>query len=141
MDGLSAAASILAVVQISGKIYDLCRAYYLEARDARDDIRRLRAEVTSLQDVLTNVADLAEAPGSDGLSVLHLLDRPDGPVQQCQVELVELITKLEPGRGRNEMKKFGMRALKWLLNTKEIDKAITHIERHKNTFNLALTAD
>ena len=141
MDGLSAAASVIAVIQISGRVFDLCRTYYLEVRDAREDIKRLRDEVTTLQDVLTNVADLAEAPGSAKLSILGLLNQPDGPLQQCGTELQVLATKLELGQGKDKMKQFGLRALKWPFSSKDIDKAIKAIGRYKATFGLALTAD
>src|SRR6266480_534900 len=141
MDGLSAAASVIAAIQISGKVFDLCRTYYLEVRDAREDIKRLRDEVTILQDVLTNVADLAKAPGSAKLSILGQLNQPDGPLQQCGTELQGLATKLELGQGKDMMKQFGLRALKWPFSSKDIDKTIKAIERYKVTFSLALTAD
>lgn len=141
MDGLSAAASVIAVVQISEKVFNLCRMYYLEVKKARKDIKRLRDEVTSLQDVLTNVADLAEDPCSANLSILSLLNQQNGPVQQCQGDLAGLITNLDPGQGKNKMKQFGLRALKWPFNSKDVEKLLTTIGRHKATFNLALTSD
>jgi len=139
MDGISAAASVIAAIQIAGQVFDLCRKYYLEVKDARKDIQRLRDEVTSLQDVLINVADLTDAPGSAKSSILAL-NQPDGPVQQCRTELIRLATKLDPGQGKDKMTQLGLRALKWPFSSKEIDKAITTIGRHKMTFNLALAA-
>jgi hypothetical protein len=141
MDGISAAASIIAVIQISGQVIDLCRTYYSEVRDAKADIQRLREEITSLQTVLTKVADLANAPDAAELSTLGLLNQPDGPVQQCLTELIKLAAKLNAGQGKDTIKQFGLRALKWPFSSKDVDKAITTIERHKATFNLALAAD
>jgi ankyrin repeat domain-containing protein 50 len=141
MDGLSGAASVIAVVQISSQVFNLCRTYYLEVKEARKDIKRLRDEVTSLQDTLANVVDLADAPGSAKLSILSLLNQPDGPVQQCRTDLVGLAAKLDSGQGKDRMKKFGLRALEWPFSSKDVDKAITAIGRHKATFHLALTAD
>ncbi|KAF4631092.1 hypothetical protein G7Y89_g7033 [Cudoniella acicularis] len=141
MDGLSAAASVIAVVQISTQIFELCQEYYSEVKDARKDIQRLRNEVTSLQDVLTNVEDLAEDSGSANLSVLNLLNQQDGPLRQCQKDLVGLVAKLELGQGKNTMKRFGMRALKWPFSSKDVEKLLITIGRHKATFNLALSAD
>jgi ankyrin repeat domain-containing protein 50 len=135
MDGLGAAASVIAVIQISGKIFDLCWTYYSEVKDARKDIRRLRDEVKSLQDVLTNVAELADAPGSAKLSILRL-NQPDGSIQQCRTELIELARKLETKQGKDKM-----RALKWPFRSKDVDKAIADIERSKATFSLALAVD
>lgn len=141
MDGLSAAASVIAVVQVSAQVFDLCRTYYMEVKEARKDIKCLRDEVTSLQDVLTNVADLVEDPSSAKLSILSLLNQQDGPVQQCQRDLLGLVAKLEPGQGKNKMKQFGLRALKWPFRSKDVEKLLMSIGRHKATFNLALTGD
>jgi len=141
MAGLGEAASIIAVIQISGKIFDLCQTFYLGVKEARKDIQRLREEVMSLQDVLTNVADLAEDPGTSKQSVLSLLNQQDGPVQQCQKDLTGLIAKLELGQEKNKMKKFGLRALKWPFTSKDVEKLLIRTGRYKAMFNLALTAD
>lgn len=141
MDGLSVAASIIAAIQISGQVFDLCRTYYSEIRDARTDIERLRDEMISLQHVLTRITDLTKTSGSTELSTLALLNQPDGPVQRCLAELIALIAILNPGQGNDKMRRFGLRALKWPFSSKEVDKAIEAIERHKETFNLALAAD
>lgn len=141
MDPLSGAASIIAVVHISGQVFDLCRTYYMGVKEARKDIQLLRDELTSLQDVLTNVADLAEDRDSVKLSILGLLNQPDGPVQQCQKDLAGLVAKLEPGEGKGKMKQFGLRALKWPFSGKDVEKLLATLGRHKATFNLALTAD
>ena len=140
MDGFSAAASVIAVVQISGQVFGLCWEYYSEVKDARKDIKRLRDEIKSLQDVVTKVVDLVDAPGAK-LSVMDLLSQSDGPVQQCLKELTELMERLKTGLENNKMKKFGLRALRWPFISKDIDKAVTAIGRYKATFNLALTAD
>src|SRR5436189_3788063 len=141
MDGISAAASILAVIQISGQVINLCRTYYSEVRDASTDIQRLREEITALQNVLTKVADMANTSDSVKLSTLDLLNQPDGPAQQCLTELITLAAKINPGQGKDTMKQFGLRALKWPFSSKEVGRAVTAIGRHKATFNLALAAD
>jgi hypothetical protein len=141
MEPMGAAASVIAVTQISKQVFDLCQTYFSEVKNARDDIRRLRDEVTSLQDVLTNVTDLADAPGSAKLSVLDLLNQPDGLIQQCRTELKGLATKLDTEQGKDHMRKFGLRALKWPFGRKDVDKTISVIRRQKEVFNLALTAD
>jgi hypothetical protein len=82
MEVLGAAASVIAVIQISAEVFDICRKYYIEVKDARKDIQKLRDEMTSLQDVLVNVADLADTPGSEKLAVLRLLEKPDVPRPQ-----------------------------------------------------------
>ena len=128
MDGLSAAASVIAAIQVSSQVFDLCRTYYLEVKDARTDIQRLRDEMTALQDVLTSVADLANAPSSDKLSVLRLISKPYGPLQDCRAELERLLANLEESR-------------EWPFSRQDVGKVITAIERYKAMFGIALTVD
>jgi hypothetical protein len=141
MDGLSAAASVIALIQISSQVFDLCRTYYLNVKDARKDIERLRNEITALQDVLVNVADLAEDANSASLKTLAVITRKDGPLQQCQAELLTLVKRLELGDGKGKMRKFGMRALKWPFGSKEVDRILVAIGKYKSSFTLAMAAD
>jgi len=140
MDGLSAAASVVAVIQISAQLFDLCRTYYLNVKDARKDIERLRNEITSLQDILVNVVDLANTSQSTSLQTLKLIDQDDGPLKQCHLELSSLLAKLEPENSTNKLR-LVLRSLKWPLNSKEVDKALLAIGRYKSSFVLALTTD
>lgn len=141
MDAGSAAASIIALIQVLGQVFGLCQSYYSGVKNAREEICRLRNEVTSLQDVLTNVRDLAEAPGSAELSILGFLNQPDGLFQQCWTELKGLATKLDTGQGKDNMRQLGLRALRWPFSKKDVDRSLTVIRRQKDIFNLALTAD
>jgi hypothetical protein len=141
MDGLGAAAGVIQVIQISAQVFDSCRTYYLQVKSARKEIQRLRDEVISLQDVLANVADLADSAGSAKLSTLALLDQADGPIAQCHKELSTLAEKLDLAQGKDEMKAFGLRALKWPFSSKDVDKAISDIERYKASFDIALSVD
>ena len=137
MDPLSITASIVAVIQISQQLFDLCQIYYKGIKSARNDIKRLRDEITALSDILTQLSDLADEPGADTLATLNIIKLP---LQNCSDDLSLLAERLDPGHGR-EMKQFGLRALKWPFSTKEVDKTLAIIDRHKNTFTLALTAD
>ena len=141
MDGLSAAASVIAVVQISGQIFQLCQTYYLEVKDAKNDIQRLRNEVMTLRGIASSVNDLISTAESNKLPVLESLNQNHGLLQHYQLELDNLAVRLEKALGKNKMKKFGMRALKWPFDKKEVDNAVAIIERCKTTFNLAVGCD
>lgn len=141
MDGLSAASSVIAVIQVSSQIFDLCRTYYLNVKDARKDIEQLRNEITALQDALVNVVDLADSSNSSSLKSIDLISQEGGPVEQCHLELTALALRLDPGGQKSEMRAFGLRALKWPFTSKEIGKVMASIGRHKSTFILALTTD
>ncbi|CAJ2502513.1 Uu.00g099070.m01.CDS01, partial [Anthostomella pinea] len=72
MEGLSAAASVIAVIQLSDAVFTLCRGYVLAVKDARRDIELLCNE------------------GGDHarFRTLHKLPRsPNGPLESCQREL------------------------------------------------------
>lgn len=141
MDGLSGAASIIAVIDISAKIFELCQTYFSAVKEAREDIRRLRDGVTSLHDVITEVRDLAEDPSSSRRSVFSHLNQHNGPVQQCETDLRGLEAQLDLGEGESKMRRFGLRALKWPFSSKDIDKRLQVINNHKATFTLALTSE
>lgn len=132
MDCLS---GVIAVVQISESLFNLCRGYYLEVKDARKDIQRFCDEVTTLRDVLISVQHLVEASDGAKLSV------SDSSLKQCRSTLEELVIKLELHQGKEKMRQFGLRALKWPFSSNEVHTALAAIERHKNTISLALNVE
>ncbi|KAL7789091.1 ankyrin repeat-containing domain protein [Trichoderma ceciliae] len=141
MDGLSAAASVIAVIQICGSLLDVCRTYYTGVRDARKDITRLRNGINRLEDVLTSITDLADADDSARLAMLQSLVKPNSALTHCRNDLSDLLEKLKCSQDHEGMRRFGWRALTWPLKSKDVDKALADIERHKSLFTLALTAD
>lgn len=140
MEAISAAAAIVALIQVSGKVFGLCREYYLSVRDARKDIQRLTDELTTFHDVLENIAGLVEGDSAK-MPTLRLLSGPDGLMAECMVELETLETKLSMERGGSGMKRLGRRIAVWPLTEKEVNRSIQIIERYKATFNTALMAD
>jgi len=52
MEGLEAPGSVIAVIQIAAEVAKLCRGYLHDVQHARQDIERMRAEVSALHDVL-----------------------------------------------------------------------------------------
>ncbi|KAH7309366.1 ankyrin repeat-containing domain protein [Rhexocercosporidium sp. MPI-PUGE-AT-0058] len=141
MDSLSGAASVIAVIDISAKIFELCQTYVSAVKEARKDIQRLRDGVTSLQDVMTDVRDLAEDSSFSTRSIFSHLNQHNGPVQQCERDLRRLVAQLELGEGESKMRQFGLRALKWPFSSKDIDRRLQIINDHKATFTLALSSD
>lgn len=139
MEALGVVATISSLVEVTAKVFGLCQEYYSAVKGAREEIRRLSDEVMSLQDILINLAELDET--SVKLSTLNTLNQPHGPIQECQARLNGLLERLNPGQGKNQMKRFGLRALSWPFNRKDVDETVRFIERQKALFNLALTAD
>jgi hypothetical protein len=138
MDGLSGAASIIAVVEISAKVVSLCLQYSAAVKDARKDIERLQRKVTDIKNVLEKVRNLLDEQDESQLrTARELVD----PLKECCEQLQELKTQLEPGRGRKAMRRVGIRALKWPFTSKQVEKMVVSLEQYGHTFSLALQID
>jgi NACHT domain len=128
MTAIGEAASIVAVIQISKRLFDLCQDYYSDVKDAKKDIERLDREVIAFGKVLEDVQSLVEGP-SESLTDL---------IKNCSSELEDLQKSFNL-EGRKSTKL--LRALTWPFKSKHVNKVIEVIERYKATFNLELTAN
>jgi hypothetical protein len=61
MDGLSGAASVIAVINISAKIASLCYQYSVAVKDAKDDIERVRRKVSDITYILEKIKQLLDS--------------------------------------------------------------------------------
>lgn len=141
MDPVSIAASVIAIIQISGKVTSLCWDYRSTVASARRDITRILDEVNSLRTVLESLVKLAENedPDEQALSTLRSLAKPSGTLQQCQIELVDLekeLRKYAPSTG-----KLSSSILKWPFKEKEVSHHLSHIASLKQNLQLALLTD
>jgi len=126
------------VVDISAKIASLCFQYSVAVRNAKEDIGRLQRKVNDVKDVLGEVQQLLDGRDKTRLSATNkLLDS----FKECFLQLEELKTRLDPGKTRKAMSRFGVRALKWPFTSKEVEKIVASLERYEQTFSLALQAD
>lgn len=138
MDGLSAAASLIAVIEISAKIASLCFQYSSAVKDARKDIERLERKVADLKGVLGGVKQLLDERDKSRLSAAGELA---GSLNDCFLRLERLKTQLDPENTHKAMSRLGVRALKWPFTSKEVEKIVDDLERYKQTFILALQVD
>ena len=136
MDGVSAAASVVALVETSWKVVSLCAEYYSHVKNAKKDVDRLCLEVKAFISVLQNLDKLARS--ATRLFASRSLSED---IQQCSTHLEYLQKKLEPGKGRKAMSRYGIRALKWPFERKELEKDLGMLERYKSTFTAALNTD
>ena len=138
MDPLSGVASVVAVVQISGQIIKICHGYISEVKSARADISRLVVEVQSFQEVLQSLRTKIEGP--DGPKLVSTRTVVES-IERSQHDLKALQAKLETKQDRRSMRRFGIRVLKWPLESHEVDRIINVLERHKSTIDLAMSTD
>lgn len=138
MEGLGAAASVIAVIELSAKVASACLKYSYAVKHAAKDIDRLQGEVRSLQDVLKNVQQLLDGSNGARLSAsLRLSKEIDG----CRPELTALDQRLNPSKAQKAMSRVGFRALKWPFESKAVYEIIGRLERHKQSISLALQVD
>ena len=138
MDGLSGAASVVAVIDVSAKIISLCFQYSTAVINSRTDIERLQKKVSNIKNVFGQVEQLLDGRNKTLLSATNNLS---DSLKECLLQLEELRTQLEPGKRRKAMSRFGFRALKWPFTSKEIEKYIASLESYEQIYTLALLAN
>lgn len=138
MDGVSAAASVVALVEISLKVLSLTVEYSAKVKTAKEDIARFRIELEAFIKVLQNLQELARSPEATKLVALKALAKS---IRQCELDLESLQKKLEPSKGRKAMSRYGVRALKWPFESSELHNFMGTLERYKSTFSTALNTD
>jgi hypothetical protein len=142
MEAVGSAASIIAVIDLSAKVASICFQYSAAVKNARSDVERLQGELERLRTTLQGAQRLLESPNGKRLQTSQGLR--NGLID-CSSQLSELQSRLEkklnPGSARKAMRKFGLRALKWPFESKEIDSIINNLERYRDTLSVGLTVD
>src|SRR5258706_13588359 len=90
MEVLGGAASVIAVVQIAGKVWSLCWKYYSDAKEAKSDIERLMGTIQMMQTVFQQLEGLAKGPGAIKLDASNPL------IEELKKEFEILEKLLEP---------------------------------------------
>ena len=137
-EALAVAASVIAVIQISGKVGKLCFQYTQDVRGAKDHIFRLQKEVDQIKDVLVEVNKLLTGPNGPALKASQKLKRS---LDDCQTQLKDVELRLAVGVQRKELRRFGFRSLKWPFKKEEVDRTLGNLGRCRDTFSLALHVD
>lgn len=132
MDGISAASSLIAVIQLSQAIASSLMEYYEGVRHARAEIQRLYHAINSLKAILESI-DKIRVNGENAFLDLHLLCDPSGPLQQSFTELSVLKAKL-PKKGVATT----LNKLKWPFEKSDVAKTLAVIEAHKSALGLFL---
>ena len=138
IEGLGAAASVIAVVELCAKVDSLCVQYSRDVKRAKNDITRLQDEVKSLRDVLGEVEQLLDGPDGAKLSASQKLLEA---LRDGLSQLKTLDERLNPGKARKAMSLIGVRAFRWPFESKAVDKVIKGLERCKQTASLVLQVD
>lgn len=129
-------ASIIALVQVSGRLISLVSGYLSKVKSAKEDIKRLITEVTTFQNALDGIqkmlhdSDASILPASNSLSKSTLT---------CLSQLNDVENTLNEAMKKSKWGPF--RSLKWPFTSTEVDQIISDLERCKNTISLGLATD
>ncbi|EXL39771.1 hypothetical protein FOCG_17623 [Fusarium oxysporum f. sp. radicis-lycopersici 26381] len=137
-EALGVASSVIAVVDLSAKVFSLCSQYSREVKNAKDDIERLREEVATFQAATKKLQILVEGPRGKELSASRKLK---SAIEDGLSRLESLQQQLQPSTGRKTMSRFGLRALKWPFESKDVERTIQNLERCRGNISFALNMD
>ncbi|CAG8268901.1 unnamed protein product [Penicillium olsonii] len=138
MDGVSSAASLIAIIELTGSLLKICGSYIREVNDARDEILILQQTIAGLQGTLQDMHELLQSTNGKSLPTSSRLV---STITDCLTDLHALQKGLDPGTGKKMMRKMGLRALKWPLKHAEMESVIQKVKRHRLSFLLSLQVD
>lgn len=160
MDPLSITASIIAVLEVTGRITTYCLKYVQMAKNAQSEPLQVVREIGGFHLILTTLRDLAEReePAGSGtrplpydsqdhslLPILRRLCQPGELLSSCREKLEGLEKDLapplkvisKPGSRRETL----LHTLTWPLKDGQIKKVLAEINRFISVFSLALSTD
>ena len=140
MDPLSAAASIIGVLQLSEAVLGSCYRFVGKVKDATADINRVIQQIGYLTTILRDLQTLAEPVGQEpqasvSLSTLKSLAGENGPLAACAKALGELKAKLPGGPISLRQK------LQWPFESKKINSIMDQIMAQVPILELAVAGD
>ncbi|KAL8403218.1 hypothetical protein RB594_008469 [Gaeumannomyces avenae] len=142
MEGLGAAASAIAVIDLAAKVGALCFQYSLAVKDAKEDIERFRQQIEALKTIAEGAQRLLQGPDGARLETSqNLRDALANTHSQLDPIRTKLKKKLKRGRTGQVMRRIGLRALTWPFEAKDVDKIIANLQRDQDTISAALQID
>ena len=140
-DGLSLAANIIAVFDLSLKVIKYAR----DVKDAPAEQSRLLHDVKNIKSSLLSLQKHLKAAKKDDpwMREVQELNDPGGPVAICKATLDQLLNKLKPSEGprnRKILSKLGS-SLAWPFRAGEVAAALATIERQQRLFKIAMEHD
>ena len=134
MDGLSVAASIIAVLQLTHTVI----RYLDDVKDASADRTRCALEAANLYSLLVNLKFRLEGTSNEPWhTAVRALNVENGPLDQYKHELKRLQTKITNGSG---IKKIG-NTLLWRFIKEDVISILSRMERLKTLVQIALEMD
>ncbi|OAA62771.1 Ankyrin repeat-containing domain protein [Niveomyces insectorum RCEF 264] len=135
---MDAAASVIAVIQITERVVVLSYRYLKAAKNAKADIERLQSELGSLNAVLKGAQELLDGPHG---ATLKTSQRLHEALKGCDATVKELETKLAERADKVRRRVLGFGTLKWPFDSHEVDRIVQTLHTHRDTLNAGLSID
>lgn len=135
MDGLSVAASIIAVIQLTGKLV----GYLNDVKDAPKERADCAREASSFYSLLVTLKyDLDESnPDDPWFRAVRALGVKDGPLERYKQLLEALVNKIKNEKASKKI----IGALSWKFNKEEVATLLHRIGRLQPLIQIALERD
>ncbi|KAH0444724.1 vegetative incompatibility protein het-e-1 [Colletotrichum camelliae] len=142
MEAVGVLANVIAVVDLSVKLGIVCGEYISKARNAKDDIRKLKEESDALARIIGQVQDLLGDNGTEQSHrrQLNASETFRNDVEQCETTLRELTERLDPGKNPSRFRLIG-KSLKWPFTSNEVSQNVESLRHWRDCFLAALQID
>ncbi|CAG9987652.1 unnamed protein product [Clonostachys byssicola] len=135
LEGLSLAANVIAVIDLSAKVISWCYRYSKDVKNARADIEKLQQETNRLKIVAEDIRKLLEGPSGAKLTTVKRLSAAAGQAHSV-LDTVDKTLSTKKG-----LRRFGLRALKWPYESKDVEGLLQELVRTREIFHLSLQID
>ncbi|KAJ4021234.1 hypothetical protein NW752_004241 [Fusarium irregulare] len=137
MEALGVAANVIAVVDTSVKVLQVCSEYLKDAKNAKVEIQELRQEVENLRDTAQKVQQLIQSPQGTRLRASQdLLNR----IKESLSILSDVNRKLQPP-SKHSLWRRGFRSLKWPFQSGEVHRIVGRLSRSSISISHILQVD
>jgi len=140
MDPLSIASGVAGLITLSEVVISRTYNTIIKCKNASEDACKLLREVQSLLGILQSVSTLERKLGATAVQS----QIPGREVSACQKTLQSIRDKLEKADPREDgitILQKAKRTLKWPISASSMDEILKEMERHKSTFDLAVSVD
>lgn len=139
METLGAAANVIAVVDLTFKVGQLCVEHYQGVNNAADEIQRVHNQVLDLGKAVGGVQKLLACIPCD--KRLEMSNQFTTPINDAKLQLERLELGLQLKPSRKFFASINTHFLKWPFQRKDVDRIVEDLERCKQTMMLALQVD
>ena len=137
-EALGVASSVIAVIEISGRVANLCYKYIKGVKNAQDDVNRVLREVNLLIETTNGLKEMLAGSSGDRLRTSQKIRDALDP---ALAQIVKLENDLHLSSRRQAFKKLGVAALTWPLKSKDVAKVTEELNRSTQAISLALQVD